>query len=248
MRNADARLFGMAYEDGRNADKSVKTDNRPLATRQADNQDIKIYTLGADYIKTIGQFDVLAWGALQGGDWGALDQSANALAFEAGYQPKNVKMRPWLRAGYYRASGDGNAADGKHKTFFTPLPTPRLYARFPFYNQMNSEDLFAQFILRPTPKLNLRSELHSLKLANSNDLFYSGGGAFQDSGFGITGRPSGGNSKLADLIDFSADYAISPKSSIGLYFGYAKGGDVIETTFAGKKNATLGFVEYTRKF
>ncbi len=247
QKTADARIFAMAYQDGREAPKSIKTDNRPFAARAADDEKIQVYTLGANYVKTLGKVDLLAWGALQTGDWGALDHSGNALALEAGYQPTS-KLRPWLRAGYYRASGDGNAADGDHKTFFTPLPTPRLYARFPFYNQMNSEDLFAQLILRPTPKLSLRSEAHSLKLAESSDLFYSGGGAFQDTGFGIAGRPSGANSKLANLLDISADYTFSPKSSIGLYFGYAAGGDVIKTSFAGKTNATLGFIEFTRKF
>ncbi len=247
LKNADARLFGMVYQDGREAPKSIKTDNRPLAARAADDEKIQIYTLGANYIKQVKEFDVLAWGALQTGDWGALDHSGSAIALEAGYQPK-VKYRPWLRLGYYRASGDGDATDGDHKTFFTPLPTPRLYARFPFYNQMNSEDLFAQLILRPTPKLNLRSELHSLKLAKSSDLFYSGGGAFQDTGFGIAGRPSGGNSKLANVLDLSVDYTISPKSSIGLYVSRAQGGGVIETSYPSGKNATFGFVEFTRKF
>ncbi|HEX9997176.1 MAG TPA: alginate export family protein [Abditibacterium sp.] len=247
MDGAEARVFGMMYQDGRESPKSIKTDNRPLAARVADDGEVEVYTLGANYIKTMGPVDLLAWGAIQGGDWGGLDHAGNAFALEAGYQFK-TKMRPWLRAGYYRGSGDDNAADGKHKTFFTPLPTPRLYARFPFYNQMNSEDLFAQFILRPTPKLNLRSEFHSLRLANSNDLYYFGGGAFQDSGFGIGGRPSGGNSKLANVIDISADYTISPKSSIGLYFAYASGGAVIRNSFAGKDHATLGFLEFTRKF
>lgn len=247
MKTADARLFALFYEDGRESPKSIKTDNRPLAARRLDDDKISITTLGANYVKVIDKIDLLAWGALQTGKWGLLDHSANALALEAGYQPK-IKYRPWLRLGYYRASGDGNAADGDHKTFFTPLPTPRLYARFPFYNQMNSEDLFAQLIVRPTPKLNVRSELHSLKLANSNDLFYSGGGAFQDTGFGIAGRPSGGNSKLANLLDVSVDYTLSPKSSIGLYVARAQGGDVIETSFPRGKNATFGFVEFSRKF
>ena len=247
LKNAEARVFAMAYQDGRESPKSIKTDNRPLPLRTADDEEIQVYTLGANYLKTVGKVDLLAWGAVQTGDWGGLDHSGSALDLEIGYQPKS-KLRPWIRAGYYRASGDGNAADGKHKTFFTPLPTPRLYARFPFTNQMNSEDLFAQLILRPTPKLNLRSEIHALKLENSADLFYFGGGAFQDTGFGIGGRPSGGNKKLANVFDISADYTLSPRSSVGLYFAYAAGGDVIRNSFAGKDHGTLAFVEFTRKF
>lgn len=252
MPNAEARLFAMAYEDGRAAPKSVKIDNRPLAARQSDSEEIQVYTLGANFIKTFdadaGKFDVLGWGALQNGDWGTLDQGGNALALEAGFQPKTMKYKPWLRLGYYRASGDGNPTDERHNTFFTPLPTPRLYARFPFYNQMNSQDAFAQLILRPTPKLNIRAEAHSLKLANAGDLYYFGGGAFQDSGFGIGGRPSGGSKNLARVLDLSLDYALSAKSSLGLYLGHAAGGRVIETTYPNGRNATLGFVELTRRF
>ena len=248
VKNGDARIFGLIHRDGREAPKSVKTDNRPLAARQADDDEIQVYTLGANFIKTINQFDVLAWGALQGGKWGTLDHSANAVALEAGYQPANVRLRPWVRLGYYRGSGDGNPADGKHGTFFTPLPTPRLYARFPFFNQMNLDDKFAQLILRPNAKANLRFEAHALDLANRNDLLYFGGGAFQDTGFGIGGRPSGGSKKLATLLDVSLDYTFNPKTSLGLYYGYASGGRVIETTFANKKRGSLAFVEFTRRF
>lgn len=247
-KSADARLFALGYEDGRNASKSVKTDNRPLPARQADNDDIRVYTFGANYARTLGQFDVLGWGALQTGSWGNLDQRGNAYSLEAGYQPKGLPFRPWLRTGYYRASGDGDPNDGTHNTFFTPLPTPRLYSRFPFYNQMNSEDLFAQLILRPNPKLNIRTEGHNVRLANANDLFYFGGGAFQDSGFGIGGRPSGGNKGLANVFDISADYTINPQSSIGFYIARAFGKGAIENTFSTGKNATFGFIEYTARF
>lgn len=256
MKNADARIFGMTYKDGRNSDKSVKTDNRPLAARQADSDDIHVFTLGADYLKTFesskATFDLLAWGALQGGDWGKLDQKANAYTFEAGYQPKGVKLNPWLRAGYYRASGDGDNTDGTHGTFFTPLSTPRLYARFPFFNQMNLEDTFGQLIVRPNPKTTVRLEAHRLDLANRNDLSYFGGGAFQDggngvNGFGIGARPSNGNKSLANLFDVSLDYTFDAKTSLGLYYGYAQGKDVFKAIYPGH-NAHFAFVELSRKF
>lgn len=254
---SEARLFGLVYDDGRETDQSTKVDNRPLPLRQADNDRIRVSTLGANYIRTFptqsGTFDALAWGALQGGSWGNLDHSANAFALEAGYQPTVLpKLRPWLRVGYYRPSGDGNNADGDHKTFFTPLPTPRLYARFPFYNQMNTTDLFAQLILRPNPKTNVRLEAHRLRLTNAADLFYAGGGAFQDggngvNGFGFAGRPSGGSRDLANLLDISFDYNPNPRTSFGLYFGQAFGGDVIDNIFDGDKGS-LAFFEFTRRF
>ncbi|MGH9720872.1 MAG: hypothetical protein ACRD8O_11720 [Bryobacteraceae bacterium] len=38
---------------------------------------------------------------------------------EGGIQPKILpRLKPWLRAGYYYGSGDGDAGDRKHGTFF----------------------------------------------------------------------------------------------------------------------------------
>lgn len=252
VKSGDARLFGMYYGDGRTSPKSIKTDNRPLAVRTADSDNIGIYTLGANYIRDFatdsGTVDVLAWGAVQGGDWGVQKHSGNAFALEGGYQPKNVKWRPWVRAGYYQASGDDNGGDSKHKTFFTPLPTPRVYARFPFYNQMNSKDLFVQVIGRPNPKLTLRGEAHKLKLDNSNDLWYAGGGAYQDTGSGFAGRPSGGSTDLGTLLDISADYALNPKTGITLYYGHVNGGQVISNIYPSGDSAHLAYVELNLKF
>src|SRR5207244_13433345 len=61
------------------------------------------------------------------------------------------------------------------------LPPP--FDRFPLYNLMNNEDAFAQLTLTPYRKLILRTEAHSLNLANAKDLWYIGGGAFQKETF-----------------------------------------------------------------
>ncbi len=247
LKNADARLFALYYRDGRAAPQSVKTDNRPLAARQVDSENIGITTLGAHYIGQFKQFDVLGWGALQSGNWGTLSHRANALAFEAGYQPKRSKLKPWLRLGYFRSSGDGDNTDNRHGTWFSVLPTPRVYARTPFFNQMNNEDLFAEVILRPTTKLSIRSDAHKLNLSNNRDLWYAGGGAFSDAGFGFAGRPSGGNNSLGNLFDISLDYNLSSQQTLSLYFGHAQGGDVIDTIYAGNK-LNYAFAEFTQKF
>ena len=252
MQDAEARLFATYYEDGRGVPKSVKTDNRPLPARLTDGQDIEIYTVGGNYLKTFqagsGKIDLLAWGALQGGDWGVQDHSANAFALEAGYQPKSSGLKPWFRAGYFRSSGDGNPLDNDHDTFFSMLPTPRLYARFPFFNQMNNEDLMGQVILRPNPKLSIRAEAHRLRLTKAADLWYLGGGAFQDTGFGFAGRPSGGSKNLATLLDLSLDYKLSPRTNIGLYFGHANGGGAIAASYPAGNSANYGFIEISHKF
>jgi len=97
-------------------------------------------------------------------------------------------------------SGDGNPNDGVHGTFFQILPTPRVYARFPFFNMTNNRDTFGELVLRPAKALTIRSDVHSLALANRDDLWYSGGGMFQPWTLGYTGRPSNGQSGLATLF------------------------------------------------
>ena len=247
IKGGEARLFGLIYEDGRDAPKSIKTDNRPLAARQVDSDTLRTYTLGANAIKVLdtggGKVDLLAWGAIQGGEWGKLDQSANAFALEAGYQPKNVKLKPWLRLGYYRASGDSNPLDNKHGTFHTPLPTPRLYARYPFYNLMNNTSAYAQLLLRPNPKLLIRSEFQNLRLTSANDLLYSGGGPFNDTGFGIAGAPSRGQKRIGNLIDTSIDYKFSPETSVGFYVG-----QVLDSKVFADSSSRFAFLEFTQKF
>ena len=45
--------------------------------------------------------DMLAWGVLQGGSWGALSHRAGAFALEAGWQPRGLEtLKPWFRGGY----------------------------------------------------------------------------------------------------------------------------------------------------
>jgi len=250
-RNTDTRLFALHYRDGRQPPQSVKVDNRAAAARAADTGKIGVTTLGGHYLKKFetgaGTTDVLAWGAFQTGEWGAQRHRATAIALEAGFQPKSARWKPWLRAGYFRGSGDGNAADNRHETFFQVLPTPRIYARFPFYNQMNNEDVFVQAILRPTPKLNLRADVHRLRLSNASDLWYSGGGAFQDNSFGYAGRP-GGARKLATVVDFSVNYTLDAKTALSLYVARAGSGPVVASVYPAGDSAAYAYMELSRRF
>ena len=178
-----------------------------------------------------------------------MKQRSGAFAAEGGWQPTFASVvRPWIRGGYYYSSGDGNAADGTHGTFFAILPTPRVYARFPFFNSMNNTDLFAEVMLRPTKKLAIRSDVHGLWLSNKNDLWYTGGGAFQPWTFGFSGRPSNGGTSLATLYDISGDYKWKHGVSFGLYFGYAVGGDVIKKIYPVNANGALGYTELNYRF
>ncbi len=246
--SAEFRAFGIYYQDFRNV---LKTDNRSASVRAADTDDIRIGTYGGHYIQAIqtnpGTFDLLAWGVLQSGAWGELAQRAGAYALEAGFQPAVKAGRPWLRGGYFYGSGDGSAKDGVHGTFFAILPTPRSYARYPFFNEMNNRDAFGEFILRPSKKVSTRVDAHHLSLASANDLWYTGGGAYQPWTFGYQGRPSNGKTDLANLYDASLDYAFVHAASIGFYFGYAQGGDVIKAIYK-NPNSPYGFIEFNYHF
>lgn len=242
---SDWRIFGAYYDDWRSA---MKTDNRGAAARAADRGSIRIATFGGHYLRKAGAFDVTLWGAGQAGSWGALSHRAYAVTAEGGWQPAVLpKLRPWLRAGYYRGSGDDNPNDGSHGTFHQLLPTPRPYARTPFFNMMNNEDFMAMAIARPHRAITLRAEAHGLRLTERNDLWYSGGGAFQPWTFGYAGRPSAGKKGLAALYDVSADWTVNPRLTLTGYFGHVRGGEVVRSVFAGR-GANFGYLEAVYKF
>jgi len=246
----ELRVFGLAYHDGR---RILKTDNRPQAIRAADLQKIRIGTIGAHYIRSFntqknGKFDLLLWGAVQTGHWGALDHRAGAFAAEAGWQPPLPAIKPWIRFAYQWGSGDGSPNDGSHTTFFQVLPTPRLYARFPIFNFQNIHDISGTVLLRPHTRFAIRTELHGLRLAERGDLWYQGGGAFQNTSFGYVGRPSGGTRDFGILWDASADYQINARVSVGVYFGALWGGGAIRSTYPAGQTAQFGFTEFTYRF
>jgi hypothetical protein len=245
------RLFGLWYDDYRRG--IAKVDNRPAITRNADSESITVGTYGGHYLRVAatpaGPIDLLFWGALQAGSWGALTHRAGAFAAEAGWQPTGLPAwRPWIRAGYNYGSGDVNPNDDNHGTFFQVLPTARIYARMPFFNLMDSADAFSELVLRPANRLTLRTDVHALRLADKNDLWYSGGGAFQAGTFGYNGRPSSGRTELAALYDVSADISLNARVALGLYYAYARGQAVAQSIFPAGAGARFGFVEWQLRF
>jgi len=242
----ELRVFGLGYIDHRT--RVLKTDNRPAPARAADFGKIEIGNFGADYVHVFntsraGKFDFLVWGVFQGGAWGAQTQRASSFVGEAGWQPPVKAWKPWLSAGYSYGSGDGNPNDSTHGTFFQLLPTPRQYARFPFYNMMNNEDWYGTLNLKPVSRLGLRSEVHALRLASATDLWYLGGGVFQPQTFGFTGRPSNGNRGLGNVADISADIQITRSFSTTLYYGHDWGKGVIKSIYPKDANGQLVFLE-----
>jgi hypothetical protein len=243
------RAFAIGYHDGRLV---TKTDNRALAVRSADHQNIRIGTYGGDLLAAVpsgpGQFDFLFWGALQNGSWGDLGHSANAAAVEGGYQLTKAPTAPWLRGGWFRSSGDNNATDATHNTFFQILPTPRVYARLPFYNLMNSTDEFVQLMDKPAKRLALRADLHWLQLTSAKDLWYLGGGAYDNKVFGFTGRPANGASSLASVPDISADWQATKNVALNFYYAYAQGKTVAAAIYPTDRNMQYGYVEFVYRW
>jgi hypothetical protein len=240
-----ARAFGIGYHDGRTG--LTKTDNRPLAVRQVDHKNIRLGTYGGSLIATQpagpGTLDFIFWGALQNGAWGTQTQSAGAVALEGGYRFTKVPTTPWFRGGWWRATGDNNPSDSKNNTFFVVLPTPRVYARLPFYNLMNSTDSFVQLMDRPHKGLELRSDLHWLDLTSSHDLWYLGGGAFDNKVFGFTGRPANGHSSFASVWDASSDWQATKNVAVNFYYGHGWGKSVIGAIYPTNKPIQFGYVE-----
>lgn len=206
---AETRLMGIYYDDWRRV---VKTDNRPAARRGTDFDNIRIFTFGGHHLSavntTAGTLDFLAWGVGQTGRWGRLDQRSYAIDLEGGIQPPVLrKLKPWLRGGYTLGSGDGNPNDRTHGTFFQILPTPRPFARFPFFDMENNRDMMGALILRPHQAVTISSEFHALALANSHDLWYSGGGVYQPWTFATPAA------QQAELIRWPI--CMTPASNIG---------------------------------
>lgn len=248
--SSDTRLFAIGYDDWRHI---LKTDNRPLTVRNGDKENILIGTFGGhtvhDFTYSAGTLDVLGWGAVQTGRWGTQRQQAYAFDFEGGFQPAIwPKWRPWIRGGYTVGSGDGNANDKTHGTFFQLLPTPRVYARTPFFNMMNLDDGFGAFILRPQKKVTISSEFHSLRLNSAKDLWYSGGGVFQPWTFGYTGRSTSGYRSLANLYDTSVEYRASRQVTLTAYVGYMEGLAAIHKIYPKGTEGQLGYLEMLYRF
>ena len=244
------RVFGIGYHDGRTG--LTKTDNRAAAVRALDHQNIRIGTYGADMITSIptgpGAFDFLFWGVVQNGQWGYQNQHSGAVAIEGGYRLTSIASKPWLRGGFLHATGDANATDNTHNTFFQILPTPRIYARFPFYDMQNSNDQFVQIMDSPFKKLDIRADLHFLHLASATDLWYQGGGAYDNKVFGYTGRTANLHNSFASVIDISSDYALSPSFNINLYYAHSIAKSAIVGSFPTGPTANYGYLELIYKW
>ncbi len=250
----EEQFFYYGYDDHRNiAATTTRLDNTGRSVTAGLASDLELHTFGGHAVGSYklgpGVWDVLGWGAWQSGDWFELDHSAYAYALESGYQLTQVPWTPWLRAGWNVGSGDSNAADGEHGTFYQMLPTARLYSFSILYNMLNTEDAFLSLILKPKDTLTLRTEFHVLDLSEQADRWYLGSGAIHDNVLDdFAARTSNGQSDLGEMLDATLIWNVNPDVTVMAYYGHFFGGDVVKNFFTTDRSNDLAFLELTVNF
>lgn len=109
-------------------------------------------------------------------------------------------------------------------------------------------DEMGSLVLRPHKQVTTSSEFHSLKLAQGNDLWYAGGGAFQPWTFGYSGRATEGRTALGNLYDTNLEYRFNRHFTFTGYVGYMQGLTVMKFIYPAGKDARFGLVEMLFKF
>ena len=241
------QAFGHLYRDRRVSaavvDNTVSND-RPV--------DVTIAALGGSHAAVTatgaGEMDTVVWVAGELGDWYGQSHRAASVAGELGHRWTRAPLRPWLRAGYLYASGDGDPNDNRHGTFFQMLPSSRKYALSSAYAQMNVSDVFVQVLAEPG-RLKTRLDLHRVSLASGADLWYQGSGATSSTGryFGFAGRTAGGATAFGTVLEGTIELPIKKYWSLNAYAATIRGGAVVKRMFAGT-TLTTGYVENVIRF
>jgi len=240
IRKAESRewqAFATLYRD-RRAEAAV-VDNTGSRDRPVD---VTITAFGGSHAGVTptrhGELDTVIWAAAEAGDWYGQSHRAGSVAAEVGHRWTRAPGKPWLRAGYLWASGDGDPDDGHHGTFFQMLPSSRKYALSSTYAQVNLTDAFVQAWFEPGG-VKTRIEVHALGLASAGDLWYQGSGATSSTGryFGFSGRAAGGHLSLGTALDATVEVPLKKYWSVNAYAGTLWGGDVVTQHFSGTRLA-----------
>jgi hypothetical protein len=232
---SESQAFAYLYRDRRSSDTAV-VDNT-FSPDQPVN--VTIGSFGASHARIVpfgsGDADVAVWGVLQAGDWYGAPHRAASIALEAGHRWRTA-WRPWLRGGFLWASGDSDAGDGEHHTFFQMLPSSQQYALSSAYSQMNIRDAFVQARVEPGG-VKARIEVHAVALANGADLWYQGSGATasRDRFFGFAGRDANGETGLGTVLEGTIDVPITKFWSVNAYAGTMWAGAAVRQQFTDKR-------------
>jgi len=87
-----------------------------------------------------------------------------------------------------------------------------------------------------------------LRLSDPNDLWYSGGGAFQPWTFGFSGRATSGRRSLGNLYDTGVDFRMNRRLTLSGYFGYTQGLAAMQQIYPAGKDGKFGYLEFLQRF
>ncbi len=244
---ADVVALGAALVATRIA---TRPDNTGRPTTRADITVVAVGgSLAGAYPSRAGTTDVTVWAAQQGGHWYEQSHRGRAVTASLGQRFDRVAWRPWLRAGVAWASGDGDAADDRHATFFPMLPSGDRVSSLNAYALMNLRDLWTRAELSPHRAFDLAAGVHRVQLADGADRWYQGSGATIRAGnyFGYQGRNARGATSLGTVLDAQITWRPTRWWTLRALGGRVLGGDVQATLFAGTR-LTTGWVESTLRF
>jgi hypothetical protein len=180
-----------------------------------------------------GEVDLLLWLAF---DFGNESQKALAFIAETGYQFVHTAWRPWIRAGFAYASGDGDPDDSDHGTFFNYVPTNhKFYGKIDANAFSNLMDAYLQFLVSPHKQVMFIVDGNLFWLASDNEVWIGGSGPFNNSVFGYVFRdPVDGNDidrNLGGEIDLTM--VVEAREYLTFQFGYSHffGGDGVSVVF-----------------
>lgn len=217
----------------------AQRDTRPSTERSLGDR-LLIEAVGASlvgvYPQGPGAVDLMLWLAYEFGDYGAQSHSAAAFIAEGGYGWPKVKWAPWLRGGIAYASGDDDAADRDHGTFFNMVPTNhKFYGYQDVVAFQNLTNVYGELRLQPHPKVRLALEGQLLRLSDTRDAWYAGSGAANNAAFGYTATRLPGQPALpADVgteVDLQGSWAVHHRVALELGLSRFHGGEAAELLY-----------------
>jgi hypothetical protein len=216
-------LFAHTYRDTRPI--TVRPDN---SGRAAIAVDVAVHTAGASVVAPW----VRGWAAWQRGRW----YSERHDAFSGTLHAVLTRDTPHARSliiGVDYASGDDDATDGEHNTFFAMVPTTTPDALRGAFARMNVRDVFARGELALRRTVRVVAAVHHMSLATARDRWYSGTGAAasRGSGFGFTTRGSRLATRLGTVVETSVAASFRPTWNVSASLVSMHAGPVLRRHF-----------------
>jgi hypothetical protein len=218
-----------------------------------------IDTIGARYAgASCNNFLWDVEGMFQFGTIGNQDLCAGSVSVYAGYNFKDVALKPQIWVGYDYATGSNNPHSpfGGNNTFQQLFPFGHYYFGFiDDVGRQNIQDFASQLTVFPTDWIQAQIQNHVFYLANSRDALYNAGGT--PIRFDPTGRA--GN-YVGDEIDLTINFHLSNHQDILIGYSHLFAGGFIEhapTVAAAPKGSTaasraqdpeLFYVQYSFKW